>query len=361
MAKEKYYSIDNLMRKNATYSISIGERNSGKTYSSLEYGLKQYQKTGGKIAYIRRWKEDIIGKRGNNLFSGLVSNNLISEYTGGKFVDVKYWGGAFYLANYDDKGKKVFMDNDTICYSFALSDTEHNKSTEYSDITTIIFDEFIARGAYLPDEFILFMNTLSTIIRHKENVKIIMLGNTINKFCPYFKEMGLSHIYKMQEGNIDLYEYGNKKLKVAVEYTKSLDIKEKTNFYYAFNNPKLSVITNGKWELPIYPHCKVSFVGKDIIFKYYIEFEDKIFECDIVSKDDNFFTFIFEKTTPIKDKSDSLIYNLETNEKINYNSNILKPMNKTQERILYFFRNNKVFYSDNEVGNYIENFLRGCK
>lgn len=357
----KFYSIDDLMKKNCTYSISIGERNSGKTFSALEYGLKQYQKNGTKTAYIRRWREDIIGKRGTQLYKGLVANNIITKYTGGKYTSVKYWGGKQYLCNYDDKGKAIYNDNDVLCYVFALSDVEHDKSTEYNDIGTIIFDEFIARGAYLPDEFILFMNTLSTLIRHKENIRVIMLGNTINKFCPYFKEMGLNHIDKMLEGSIDVYEYANNKLKVAVEYTKSLDIKEKTNFYFAFNNPKLSVITNGKWELPLYPHCSVSFVGKDVLMSYFIEYENKIFQADIVSKDDNLFTFIFEKTTPIKNRNNELIYNLETNEKINYNSNLLRPMNKIQEKILYFFRNDKVFYSDNEVGNYIENFIRGCK
>ena len=37
-----------------------------------------------------------------------------------------------------------------------------------------------------------FMNVLSTIIRDRENIKIFMLGNTVNKYCPYFDEMGLT-------------------------------------------------------------------------------------------------------------------------------------------------------------------------
>ena len=57
---------------------------------------------------------------------------------------------------------------------------------------TILFDEFITKGMYLTDEFMAFMNTLSTIIRQRDNVKIFMCGNTVNKFNPYFEEMGLN-------------------------------------------------------------------------------------------------------------------------------------------------------------------------
>ena len=46
-----------------------------------------------------------------------------------------------------------------------------------------------------------------------------MLGNTVNRYCPYFKEMGLAHIKEMKPGDIDLYRYGDSELTVAVEYT----------------------------------------------------------------------------------------------------------------------------------------------
>ena len=58
----------------------------------------------------------------------------------------------------------------------------------------ILFDEFITRSMYLPDEFVIFTNVLSTIIRDRNNVKIFMCGNTVNKYCPYYKEMGLNNV-----------------------------------------------------------------------------------------------------------------------------------------------------------------------
>ena len=68
----------------------------------------------------------------------------------------------------------------------------------------------------------MFANVLSTIIRHRNDVKIFMLANTVNKYCPYFKEMGLKHITEMKQGSIDIYTYGSSDLRVAVEYGKPL-------------------------------------------------------------------------------------------------------------------------------------------
>ena len=62
---------------------------------------------------------------------------------------------------------------------------EHDKSNSYPSINTVIFDEFLTRRFYVPDEFILFMNVLSTIIRLRDNVKIFMLGIDILNLIMY--------------------------------------------------------------------------------------------------------------------------------------------------------------------------------
>ena len=47
--------------------------------------------------------------------------------------------------------------------------------------------------------------------------------------------------------------------------------------------------------------------------------------------------------------------------KLNYNRNILKPINALQERIKWFFVTDRVFYQDNSVGDAIHNYLNICK
>lgn len=358
--KMKYYSLNRIKKKNAVYNVIIGERSNGKTYAVLKEGLEKYWKDGGEIAIVRRWKEDITGKRASGIWNAINENNEVEKVTNGEFTGVHYYNGKFYLCNWNGN-KVVYNETDCIGHTFALSDNEHNKSISYPKVTTIMFDEFLTKHLYLNDEFVLFMNTISTIVRQRTNVVIYMLGNTVNKFSPYFQEMGLNHIQKMEQGTIDIYRYGNSKLTVAVEYCASMESKKENNFYFAFDNPKLEMITGGAWELNIYPHNPIKFKPKDIQFIYFIEFNDNIYQCEIVSIDDITFTFIHIKTTELKDTDNDLIYTLDYVPKMNYNRNIYKPINKLQEKVLWYYKTDRVYFQNNEVGDSITNYLKICQ
>ena len=357
----KYYSLNKINKKDATYNVIFGERSNGKTYATLKQVLENYFNDGSQFAYIRRWSVDVQPKRMNNLFNAIIEDGYLEKLSGGKFTAIFYRTGRFYLCTYNDKGKPIYNEEDIIGYAFSLSENEHNKANSYPRVTTIIFDEFLTNKIYLPDEFILFMNTVSTIVRQRTNVKIYMLGNTVNKYCPYFKEMGLTNILSMKQGTIDLYTYGETKLKVAVEYADSKKKFKKNNFYFAFNNPKLKMITGGAWELNIYPHAPVKWLPKNIMFTYFIDFNDSIYQCEIINKDSNVFTYIHEKTTPIKNPDKDIIYTLDYNPKINYNVNILKPLTDYQNKITWFFTHDRVYYQNNNVGDAINNYLKICK
>lgn len=357
----KYYSLNKINKKNATYNVIFGERSNGKTYATLKQVLENYFSDGSQFAYIRRWSVDVQPKRMNNLFNAIIEDGYLEKLSGGKFTAIFYRTGRFYLCTYNDKGKPIYNEEDIIGYAFSLSENEHNKANSYPRVTTIIFDEFLTNKIYLPDEFILFMNTVSTIVRQRTNVKIYMLGNTVNKYCPYFKEMGLTNILSMKQGTIDVYTYGETKLKVAVEYADSKKKFKKNNFYFAFNNPKLKMITGGAWELNIYPHAPVKWLPKNIVFTYFIDFNDSIYQCEIINKDANVFTYIHEKTTPIKNPDKDIIYTLDYNPKINYNINILKPLNDYQNKITWFYTHDRVYYQNNNVGDAINNYLKICK
>lgn len=357
----KYYSLNKINKKDATYNVIFGERSNGKTYATLKQVLENYFSDGSQFAYIRRWSVDVQPKRMNNLFNAIIEDGFLEKLSGGKFTAIFYRTGRFYLCTYSDKGKPIYNEEDIIGYAFSLSENEHNKANSYPKVTNIIFDEFLTNKIYLPDEFILFMNTVSTIVRQRTNVKIYMLGNTVNKFCPYFKEMGLTNILTMKQGTIDVYTYGETKLKVAVEYADSKKKFKKNNFYFAFNNPKLKMITGGAWELNIYPHAPVKWLPKNILFTYFIEFNDNLYQCEIISKNDNIFTFIHEKTTPLKNPDKDIIYTMDYNPKINYNINILKPLNDFQNKITWFYTHDRVYYQNNNVGDAINNYLKICK
>ena len=358
--KIKFYSLTKILKKHAHYNIIFGERSNGKTYAVLKYGIQQYVKDGSQLAIIRRHREDFRGKNAQVMFDSLIANGEVEHITNGEYKKIVYYNSRWYFANYDEDLDKDIRAEKPFAIAFPLTEMERTKSTSYPYIRTILFDEFLTRGYYLPDEFIIFTNLLSTIIRLRDDVKIFMLGNTVNKYCPYFKEMGLNHVPKMEQGTIDVYTYGNSNLKVAVEYSGSVAKNKPSDLYFAFDNPKLDMIKKGVWEIAIYPHLPYNYKYKpmDILYTYFIVFDDNILQCEIISKNDSIFTFIHRKTTPLQDNDYDIIYTMEFNPKPNYGRCILKPANKYQQKIANFFKNSKVFYQDNEIGEIVRNYLK---
>lgn len=354
--KPKYYSLDRILAHGADYNIIFGERSNGKTYATLKYAIDAYVTTGKQTAYIRRWREDLRGKRAESLYANHIANGYIDTVTGGKFNTIKYTGGKWYLA-YMDEDEKLTVDNEPFCFGFCLSEQEHEKSSSYPNITTIIFDEFLTRRYYLPDEFMLFMNMLSTIIRQRNDVKVFMLGNTVNKFCPYFTEMGLKQIAVQEQGTIDLYTFGKDGATVAVEYCDTIVKQKASNKYFCFDNQNLQMITGGKWELAVYPHLPTKYKPSDVLFVFYIVFAETILQGNIIQTENDLFCFIHGKTTPIKDTDNSLIYSLEMNGKPNYCRKLLSTATELQTKVARFFATDKVFYQSNEIGEIVRNYL----
>lgn len=351
-----YYSLDQIDKCNAPYNVVYGERSNGKTYACLLRGLENYINKGEQMAIIRRWRDDLVGARGQQMFQALTSNDEINKISNGKWQGVRYFASKWYLYTTDEDGN-IIKDETPFCFGFALTSMEHDKSTAYPKVTSIIFDEFISRKGYLPDEFVLFMNVISTIIRHRNNVKIYMLGNAVDMFCPYFTEMGLKHLDRLKPGDIDVYKYGNTKLKVAVEHTEPTVLSKTNNFYFAFDNPKLKMITEGAWEIDIYPHLPCKYAPKDILFTYFIIFQDETVQCEIISVNDSIFTYIHRKSTPIAHPDTDLVYSCEEDMRPNWKTRITSPTSIIERKIVSFFVQNKVFYQDNNVGELVRAYI----
>ena len=364
--EQEYYTLSPILKEKAHYNIIIGERSNGKTYSVLQKALQDYATKGHQTALLRRMQEDFIGKRGAGLFEPLINNNEIERITDGTWTSVYYYASRWFLCKYEEDKKgnmERVTDTQPFMYGFALSQMEHEKGTGYPNVKNIIFDEFITRMAYLRDEFVLFMNTLSTIIRSRDDVIIFMLGNTVNKYCPYFDEMGLRHIKDMKQGEIDVYQLkhrSGKVLKVAVEYCKPFEKGKKSDFYFAFDNQKLEMITTGVWEIDIYPHCPYRYKPKNILFTYFIEFDRQMLQCEVVQVDDVCFTFIHRKTTPLKHPDTDLVFTTRYDARPNYRRKLTKPRLDIERKIVEFYATDKIFYQDNEVGEIIRNYLLWC-
>lgn len=362
-AAPKFYDMSKLLATDAIYRMVFGERSNGKTFAILSECIRDYFDSGCKsqMGYIRRFEEEIRGNRASSIFNGIVAAGVIETLSNGEYNSVYYYSRRWYMQRVDD-GVVTSRSPEPFAFAFSLTGMEHDKGSSYPEIRNIFFDEFMTRSVYLTDEFVVFMNTISTIVRNRDDVRIFMAANSVNKVNPYATEMGLTKFAKMKQGDIDLYQYGNGKLRVAIEYSDTPAKKKPSDVYFAFDNPRLQMITgaNGGWEIALYPMLPTKYRPIDVVYDYFIAYEEHIYHCEVVRTGDDDFTFIHEKTTPIKDDY-NLVYDLRPSSKSNYRTNIKRPASELENQLLRYFKLDKVFYQSNEIGEYIRNYLNECR
>ena len=360
MSKFRYYDIRHLLTEysDALYYIVIGERSNGKTYSSLDYCLQRAAK-GEEFAYLRRYGEDIRPKNLSSLFDAHLKNNRIPELFP-NYDSIEYTSGRFVLYKRDENGKRdASVEPKTIGRAFDLNGMEHYKSIAFPRITTIVFDEFLSRTGYIPNEWQLFQNSLSTIIRDRNNVKVLMLGNTVNKYCPYFDEMGLNHIKEMEQGSVDIYRYGDSGLELIVEYCESSAKRggKASDIYFAFDNPQLRMITEGAWEIAVYPHLPVHYKPKDVVCQFFVDFAHEILHGRVISVPNEApFVFLHRKSTEIQCDTD-IVYCTVPSSNPYRRYGLYEQRDKLSTFIRECLRTGRVFYSTNDVGETFRNYL----
>ena len=367
MSKIRYFDVKPLLKKypGAQYYMIFGERSNGKTFSVKSLILDRYFSNGKQGGVIRRYDEDWKGKmNGGVMWDDMLNHpdlgNIIEKRSKGKWNDVVWEGRAWTFVLRNDDGEIENRDAKPFCYAFALTKEENYKGKAFPNITTIFFDEFMTRGYYLQDEFTLLTSICSSIIRLRTDVQIFMCANTITTYCPYFVEMGLKHAKYLQDGEIHVYKIGETAGRVVVMRTESMvKVGEKpSNIYFAFDNPKLKMITGGAWELKVYPRMPFEYIPKEIKLIYFISFDNELFQCEIIKHEKMWITFIHRKTTPLKEDNKAMVYQQDYDPRPNYSRKIGKPTNKLQQFIARFFVKEKVFYQDNSVGDSIEHYLK---
>lgn len=363
LLKSKYYSLKQIDAVESQYKIIIGERSNGKTYAVLKKIVDMYLDHGAKSAYVRRWDTDLKTYRSQRLFSGMIENGYIEKATKGRYNDVYFRHGVYTLVQRNEDGEIVERDKEPFLATFAISCAEHDKGGTFSsNIEIILFDEFVTRKAYLPDEFISWNNTLSTIIRTDAKPIVYMVANTVSWSSPYFREMGLTRVRDMKQGQIDVYQYGDSGLKVAVEYVKPMAKSEKpTNTYFAFQNERLNMIKSGSWEISAYPTLPERYRMHEIAFTFFIMYEGDVLHCDIIRKPDKQFIYVHTKTTEIRDPDHDIIYSPEFDPRPNWFRDLYGIKYPFQKKIATLMKLDKLYFQSNEVGECFRNYIKWCR
>lgn len=275
----KWYRLEKILNVKAQYYIIIGERSNGKTYATLQYFLDRYFNHGELFGYIKTHAEHIKAKYMDEVFTHL-EDYVIEKYN----KKIKFYRGCFYCYDIESDGK--LRDCELMGHAFALSTSGNYKGTSYPKVCNVVFEEFMSIDcSYLPDEINLLLNLTSTIARHRTNVRVFMLANTISKYNPYFAALGLK-AHRMDKGKIITRKYSNKDgftTTFAIERTENVNVYNNADnvnkvVYNIFGNSGVgNMITTGDFEthkyktnIDGYTFNENKCVGDKIINKKYV-------------------------------------------------------------------------------------------
>lgn len=364
------------MYPDADIYMVIGKRSNGKTYSVLDYVLERYALYGEQFAYIRRFNEEIRPKWVDELFTWHVKN--------GRFVywfsktDGPMWNSTVTKSNriycqkitYSDGKKQVEKDEKPIGYCLSLNTWEHSKGITLPGVQTILFDEFLSREGYLPDEVNTFQQLLSSIIRSKDDVKVFMLANTVNVTSPYFTELGLYHIGEMEPGTIQQYKAADNTGEYIVEYTNARGKggKGSDKYFNIFDNESSRMITTGQWETSTYPRLPFSAKNAEEVAKAYFMYARDVALCRVLLYNNDVVAF-FEPRNARRmfEDVDYHILKKQFRDIVLYadypfigagkHVAITREQDNLSKLIINCLKRGKACYSSNTVGELIRNYL----
>lgn len=367
---EDYYDIRDLLKYDCDRTIAFGERSAGKTTSTLGYCLEHFVKTGynGETAYVRQLESDIKGNTGSLVFANLVSLGWVEEITNGKYNNIYFRAQNWYLANQKRNGELTDKMKEPFCRGFAINLSQRYKGNQFPYVDIIYHDEFMLRnGRYITNEFDLYQDILATIIRRRDDIKIIETANSVDYNSIYWHKWGIYEKVKyMIPGDVEKFEFieGKNRLTTIVEYTDPPVKGKPSDKYFISNASSSKMITEGQWETGDYNILPNEdgdpFRPHDVIFRFYIEVYDELFEGNVILKPDNneYYLYIFRrKNTYGIDFDRDLIYSTTPHTKNNYKNDILKPNCKPSIKIAQFFKEDNVFYEDRFVGEMINTYL----
>lgn len=154
--------------------------------------VKDYLKNGNQFIYLRRYKTEL-SSASKHLFDALNINKEFKDY------NLLSEGNKLFIQKkkLDDDESNEKPEKQLIGQCVALSTANILKSTNFSQVRTIVFDEFLLGPGvfhYLPNEVEAFLDFYETVARMRD-VRVFFLGNAITQSNPYFNYFRLTLPY----------------------------------------------------------------------------------------------------------------------------------------------------------------------
>ena len=169
-----WIDLSKIISYNALLNFIVCERGVGKTFGATEFVINQFLKKKDEFIYLRRYKIEL-QKAIPHFFDAMIHEGKFKDHIFGR------------------KGMNLLIDNEVCGYGVTLSTSQQLKSTNFSKVKWIIFDEaFLETGKsyYLKNEVETFLGLLESIGRLRD-VRVLILSNATNSANPYFLYFGI--------------------------------------------------------------------------------------------------------------------------------------------------------------------------
>lgn len=343
--------------KKGQYLLCVGERSNGKSYAAKSLVINDAIHDNRLFIYLRRYDLDIKDSVAVNYFADL----NVEELTDGEYTTIDVFRKGIYLANIDEKTLKVKRGK-KIGFCQSLSGAEHIKSLQYPEVGNILFEEFLPKnGQYLFDEPNALQHHVSTIFRLRTDGKVILVGNTLTRICPYYSSWGMDRVRNMKLNSIDEYVYPNDEgpdTKVIVYRTDSLGFNSGMFFGSSAKN-----ISGGGYETDPQPKLPKPRREYKVIYDMVIQYEYMMFYLQLLQdlkESNNIVWFVTPKTTPIKPGTRIITTDFSTDPMV---SRFLVGLTPNEQQIFNMIKAGRVCYSDDLTGTefkiILKNFTTG--
>lgn len=342
MAKQNYYSCEDILQENADYNMLLGERSNGKSYSVKHQCIDDYIEKNFGFIYLRRYTVEIK----NFMVQSYFNDVDVKKVTKGKYEAIDVYRSGIYLCNY--QGDKLVRE--VQCgLVMALSTATHYKSMSLLQFKNIIFEEFITSELYLDDEPSKLQQLVSTVAR-REKIRVWLIGNTISRLCPYFNEWQLMHVPTQKQGTIDIYNMKTDQvdefnqqiiIKIAVELCANSGANSKMFF-----GVRSKSITSGTWEAEVQPHIPYKYDDCNKVYMFTVVKFNMLYACEILKHGEEMFIFV-HPTKRINSKriiQDDYSPDMLTTQRF-------IALTRGDEVAIKLIKMNKICFSDNLTGS----------
>lgn len=174
-----FYSLRKTNSFNCHINIIIGARGTGKTFSVKQMLTNQFIEQGKKFAWVR---DTVDAKK------------ELCDNDGAKFFeDFSLMKNPQFISGCIKKSEFIINEKHAgTCLPASVF--QRYKGNSFQSISTVVYDEFIRERGRISNKNNLWstINTFSTILRTRNDVKIYMLGNALDKGDDFLQFIGVN-------------------------------------------------------------------------------------------------------------------------------------------------------------------------